>query len=411
VLVPNVSVAFCKLLSAVLQKDGLRAEPMPLGGPHEMSLAKKYVHNDTCFPAQMVIGEALSALQSGKYKTGEVAVAMAKYQGDCRLSHYSALLRRAMDAAGFADVPIVSTDPVDSKEMHPGVHMGMIFNLRSLWAITMMDLLEELCRKIRPYEIHPGETDRVFDETIDNIAAALVHGVRPAIRAFEKAIDRFCQIPYDRDQPRPRVFVTGEYLVTFHPGSNFHIEAYLEKNGMEVILPRMANVFRKDYLSRLSEMDNYGVKYPLGDALTTRGGEGMFRLVLSTLEKIAAKHPLYESDTPLPELARENDGVMEHTFISGEGWLIPGEIREYARRGVHAFVILQPFGCLPNHICGRGVTKRVKEEFPAIQILPLDLDPDTSFANVENRLQMLIMNERSREAGALEENSPAVLPA
>jgi predicted nucleotide-binding protein (sugar kinase/HSP70/actin superfamily) len=158
-------------------------------------------------------------------------------------------------------------------------------------------------------------------------------------------------------------------------------------------------------------MDNYGVKYPLGDALTTRGGEGMFRLVLSTLEKIAARHPLYESDTPLPELAKENDGVMEHTFISGEGWLIPGEIREYARRGVHAFVILQPFGCLPNHICGRGVTKRVKEEFPAIQILPLDLDPDTSFANVENRLQMLIMNERSREAGALEENSPAVLPA
>lgn len=396
VLVPNVSAAFCQILSAVLQREGLRAEPMPLGGPHEMQLAKKYVHNDTCFPAQMVIGEALAALQSGKYPLDEVAVAMAKYQGDCRLSHYSALLRRAMDAAGFQQVPIVSTDPVDSKEMHPGVHMGMIFNLQSLWALTMMDLLEELRRQIRPYELRSGETDRVFQQSIDAIAAALTHGTHPAISAFKQAIDRFRGIPYDRSEPRPRVFITGEYLVTFHPGSNFHIEEYLEKNGMEVILPRMTNVFRKDYLSRLAEMRDYQVRYPLAEDLSTRGGEQMFKIVLNTLEKIAAKHPLYQPCTPLPKLAAETDPVMDHTFISGEGWLIPGEILEYAQRGVHAFVILQPFGCLPNHICGRGIMKRVKAEFPSVQILPLDLDPDTSFANVENRLQMLIMNEKSR---------------
>ncbi|MDY3690783.1 MAG: acyl-CoA dehydratase activase [Dysosmobacter sp.] len=396
VLVPNVSAAFCKLLSAVLQKQGLRAEPMPLGGSKEIQLAKKYVHNDTCFPAQMCIGEAIAALQSGKYKPDEVAVAMAKYQGDCRLSHYSALLRRALDAAGFRQVPIVSTDPVDSKEMHPGVHMGMIFNLQSLWALTMMDLLEELRRQIRPYELRPGETDQVFDRSVDGIAAALPRGIRSAVSAFKQAMDDFCAIPYDRSQPRPRVFVTGEYLVTFHPGSNFHIEAYLESNGMEVILPRMTNVFRKDYLSRLTEMKDYRVRYPLGEDLSTRSGEQMFKVVLNTLEPIAARHPLYEPCTPLPELASETDHVMDHTFISGEGWLIPGEIREYAQRGVHAFVILQPFGCLPNHICGRGIMKRVKEDFPAIQILPLDLEPDTSFANVENRLQMLIMNEKSR---------------
>ena len=396
VLVPNVSVAFCKLLSAVLQKQGLRAEPMPLGGIQEIQLAKKYVHNDTCFPAQMCIGEAIAALQSGKYQPDEVAVAMAKYQGDCRLSHYSALLRRALDAAGFRQVPIVSTDPVDSNEMHPGVRMGMIFNLQSLWALTMMDLLEELRRQIRPYELRPGETNRVFDQSVDDIAAALPHGLHPAIAAFKRAIGGFCAIPYDRSQPRPRVFVTGEYLVTFHPGSNFHIEEYLESNGMEVILPRMTNVFRKDYLSRLAEMKDYHVRYPLGDDLSTRGGEQMFKVVLNTLEPIAAQHPLYEPCTPLPELAAETDHVMDHTFISGEGWLIPGEIREYAQRGVHAFVILQPFGCLPNHICGRGIMKRVKEDFPAIQILSLDLEPDTSFANVENRLQMLIMNEKSR---------------
>lgn len=395
-LVPNVSVAFCKLLSGVLRREGLRAEPLPLGSIEEIRLGKQYVHNDTCFPAQMVIGEAISMLQSGKYASGEVAIGMAKYQGDCRLSHYSALLRRGLDAAGFTDVPIVSTDPVDSKQMHPGVHLGTRFNIDCVWAITMMDILEELRRQIRPYELQEGETNRVFDEGIDAISKALTKGVVAARAAYKKAIDALCQVAYDRSRPKPRVFVTGEYLVTFHPGANFHIEEYLEKNGMEVILPRMINVFRKDYHAKRLEMENQHVHFSFGDTAFTYVAEELFEHALRTLEKDARKHPLYEPAISLDVLGEETKSVMDPTFLSGEGWLIPGEIREYAQRGVRSFVILQPFGCLPNHICGRGVTKKLKEEFPAVQILPLDLDPDTSFANVENRLQMLIMNEKSR---------------
>lgn len=396
VLVPNVSSAFCKLLSGVLKKDGIKAEPLSMGEIHEIQLGKKYVHNDTCFPAQMVVGEAISALQSGKYPRDRVAIAMAKYQGDCRLSHYSALLRRALDAAGFEDVPIVSTDPDDAKEMHPGIRLGNLFNVDCLWAISMMDILEELRRKIRPYELHIGETNRIFEEGIDRIAEALTRGIPPAIAEYKCTMEKFRNIPYDRSHPKSQVFVTGEYLVTFHPGSNFHIEEYLEKNGMEVILPRMVNVFRKDYLARLYEIQNLHVKYPASTASFSYVAESLFRYSIHVLEKEAKKHPLYVPATPLPKLAEETEPVMNRTFLSGEGWLIPGEIREYALRGVTSFVILQPFGCLPNHICGRGVMKKIKEEFPAIQILPLDLDPDTSFANVENRLQMLIMNEKSR---------------
>lgn len=395
VLVPNVSATFCRLLSAVLRKRGIRAVPVPLGSINEIQLGKKYVHNDICFPAQMVIGEVLSVLQSGKYPRDRVAVGMAKYQGDCRLSQYSALLRRALDAAGFSDIPIMSTDPIDSKNMHPGIRLNNLFNVECLWTITMMDILEELRRQIRPYELHNGETNRVFNQVIENLSRALVHGVSAAIAEFHKGIDEFCKIPYDRSNPRPQVFVTGEYLVTFHAGSNFHIEEYLEQNGMEVILPRMINVFRKDYLSRIYEMKKLHVKYPVSEAAFTFFAEWLFEFALKTLEKSAQRHPLYRSATQFHKLADETDPVMNRTFLSGEGWLIPGEIMEYAQRGVHAFVILQPFGCLPNHICGRGVMKRIKEEYPAIQILPLDLEPDTSFANVENRLQMLIMNEKS----------------
>lgn len=396
VLVPNVSAAFCKLLSGVLRKEGVKAVPLPLGSIHEIQLGKKYVHNDTCFPAQMCIGECISALQSGKYPRDSVAVAMAKYQGDCRLAHYPALLRRALDTAGFSDIPIVSTDPIDSKEMHPDIRLGALFNVKCLWVIEMMDRLEELRRQIRPYELKKGETDRVFDTAIDEIADAVSQNIHAAISAFKRAITAFCAIKYDRRELRPRVFITGEYLVTFHPGSNFNIERYLEANGMEVILPRMINVFRKDYLSRIYERKNLKVKYPASQAAFDQFAEILFTYSQHLLDKEASRHPLYEPPAPLPALALENDRVLHHTFLSGEGWLIPGEIEEHAAKGVQSFVILQPFGCLPNHICGRGVTKRIKEDYPGVQILPLDLDPDTSFANVENRLQMLIMNEKSR---------------
>ena len=398
VLIPNVSVAFCKLLSGVLRKQGLRAVPLSLGENIQIQVGKKYVHNDTCFPAQMVIGEAISALQSGKYPLDKVAIGMAKYQGDCRLTHYSALLRRALNAAGFEQVPIVSTDPADTKEMHPGFRLGVMFNVRSLWVITMMDMLEELRRQIRPYELNKGETNRIFDETIDEISRGIDKGIFAAIKAYKRGLARFCEIKYDRSKPRPQVFVTGEYLVTFHPGSNFHVERYLEENGLEVILPRMANVFWKEYYAHVYEAKNLNVKFKTMMAITDRVSEWFFGFARGVCEKAAKVHPLFVPSTPFEQLAAETDEIMDRTFLSGEGWLIPGEIKEYALRGVKSFVILQPFGCLPNHICGRGIMKKLKEEFPGVQILPLDLDPDTSFANVENRLQMLIMNEKSREA-------------
>ncbi|WP_318722117.1 acyl-CoA dehydratase activase [Treponema sp.] len=397
VLIPNVSVAFCKLLSGVLRTYKLKAVPLSLGENSQIQVGKKYVHNDTCFPAQMVIGEAITALQSGKYPLDKVAIGMAKYQGDCRLSHYSALLRRALNAAGFENVPIISTDPIDSKDMHPGVRLRTMFNLKMLWVITMMDVLEELRRQIRPYELNKGETNRVFDSVIDNIARGIDKSVFAALKEFRKGITEFCKIKYDRSNPRPRVFVTGEYLVTFHPGSNFHVERYLEENGLEVILPRMANVFWREYLARIFESKNMSVGFTKITRIIDHVSNFFFNLALGVCEKQGARHPLFVKATPLPVLAAETDEIMHRTFLSGEGWLIPGEIKEYALRGVQSFVILQPFGCLPNHICGRGIMKKLKEEFPNVQILPLDLDPDTSFANVENRLQMLIMNEKSRQ--------------
>jgi predicted CoA-substrate-specific enzyme activase len=409
ILVPNVSPAFSKILSAAAARQGFKVEPLPLGGRDAIKLGKKYVHNDICFPAQMSIGEALSALQSGKYQTDEVAISMAKFHCDCRLTNYGVLLRKALDEAGFPGVPVVTTDVSDTKNMHPGFMLGAPFFIRASWALVMTDILEDILRKIRPYELEHGAANRVFNEGVAAITENLRSGgVRAAIGAYRRAFDALSAVRYDKSRPRQRVFVTGEYLLNFHAGSNFYVEEYLEKNNMEVILPRMYDVFRKYLLFTLSEVKDFHVRHSAADFLSSFAGDKLFDAALDLLEKTACRHPLYKPCTRLPELAKMSDSVLHHSFNSGETYLIPADILHYASEGVRSFVILQPFGCLPNHICGRGVIKRVKEAYPGIQILPLDYDPDTSFANIENRLQMLIMNARNFEKPVSEEKKAAM---
>ncbi|MCC8075446.1 MAG: acyl-CoA dehydratase activase [Clostridiales bacterium] len=401
VLIPNTSRAFCRLMSAAMGRDGLRTEPLDMGRDEAIRLGKQYVHNDICFPAQMVIGEALAALRSGKYDGKDVAIGMGKYVGDCRLTHYSALLRKALDDAGYPNVPVVTNDDQDSHDMHPGYHMSVAASVNIAMGLPMIDALEELLRKIRPYELEPGSADRAFEAGIDAVMEGLErHGSIGARKGFQKAIQLMKEVPYDRSHPKPAVLIVGEYLLNFHPGANRDIEAYLERNGMEVIEARMTDVIRKTYFYKDSQVKEYHVHKPVREKVWYRVADEAFEVAHSVTDSIAKEHPLYSPAVRMPELVQASDPIIHHTFDAGEGVLIPGEILHHAAHGCRAFIILQPFGCLPNHVVGRGISKQLKALYPDAQILPLDYDPDVSFANIENRLQMLIINEKQRSQNA-----------
>ena len=401
-LVPNASRAFCLILSGSLANDGHRAEPLPLGGAEAIAMGKRYVHNDMCLPAQIVIGEAILALKSGKYDPDKVIVGTAKVLCDCRLANYLPLARKALDEAGFPQVPIITTDQIDAKNAHPGVNFSALTYAKGVWGLIQTDALEFLRRKIRPYELEKGETDRVVENAFVEIADGIAKGGIPgSMGPFKKAVADLCRVRYDRSRLREPVAIQGEYLLVFHPGSNLEIERYLEKNGMEVIFPRMSEIYRHLFLQHtVSEIKEFKVRHGLYDKLYALVGNKFMDAAVRSADKIASRHPLYEPDLTLQEKAKYSDHIMHHSIMSGESFLIAADILHYAKMGVRSFVILQPFGCLPNHVCGRGIMKKVKEEHPDIMILPLDYDPDVSFANIENRLQMLIMNSRNmRPAG------------
>ena len=395
-LVPNTSHAFSRLMAAAFSAQGIRAVPLELGREEAIRLGKQYVHNDICFPAQIVIGEALAALRSGEYDDKEVAIAMGKYIGDCRLTHYSALLRKALDDAGYADVPILTNDDVDYHHLHPGFKMSALTAVRIAFALPMIDALEELLRKIRPYEKVPGSAEKAFEQGMDALMDGLQHhGIAGAKKGLKKAIEIMKQVEYDRSKPRPRVLIVGEYLLNFHPGANHDIEKYLEKNGFEIIEARMTDVIRKTYFYQDAQIREYHLKKPADQRIWYYAADHAFNLAHDVTDRIAGAHPLYEKPCRMQDLVMDSDSIIHHTFDAGEGVLIPGEILHHAKHGCEAFVILQPFGCLPNHVVGRGIVKRLKELYPNAQILPLDYDPDVSFANIENRLQMLVMNVRA----------------
>jgi len=396
ILIPNASRAFCLVTSAALVKDGWRAEPLPMGGAQAIAAGKKYVHNDMCLPAQIVIGEAILALKSGKYDPDNTAVGTPKVLCDCRLANYMPLTRKALDEAGFPQVPVISTDMQDLKNAHPGIKFTPVTYANVIWGIIQSDALEFLRRKIRPYELQKGETDKVTDNAFVQIAAGIAKGgIAGSIKPFRKAVKDLCKVRYDRSKLKEQVLIQGEYLLTFHPGSNQEVERYLEKNGMEVIFPRMCGIYRHLFLNHtICEMDQFKVKHSLYDNLFARLGSKFMDIAVKHTDKIAKAHPLYEKDASLEDVAKLSDHIMHHSILSGESFLIAADILHYAAKGVRSFVILQPFGCLPNHVCGRGIIKKLKDHYPGIQILPLDYDPDVSFANIENRLQMLIMNAK-----------------
>ena len=393
ILVPNTSHAFSRIMAAAFSTQGTRAVPLEVGRDEAIRLGKKYVHNDICFPAQIVIGEALAALESGEYDPDHVAVGMGKYIGDCRLTHYSALLRKALDDAGYPQVPIMTNDDADDHDLHPGFRMNLHTAATIAFALPMVDVLEELLRKIRPYEEVPGSTEEAFERAMDQVVDGMrTQGIRGLKKGFERAIEIMGELSYDRSRRRPEVLIVGEYLLNFHPGANHDIEAYLEQNGFEVVEARMTDVIRKSYFCRDAQNREFKLDKGISEKSLYYIENRVFDLAHDLTDKIARRHPLYSPACRLPKLVKKSDEIIYHTFDAGEGVLIPGEIIHHAEAGCKNFVILQPFGCLPNHVVGRGIVKKLKERYPDAQILPLDYDPDVSFANIENRLQMLVMN-------------------
>jgi predicted CoA-substrate-specific enzyme activase len=404
ILIPNLSHPFSILASEYFNGLGFNTITLPLANKRAIELGKKFVHNDICFPAQVNIGENLLWLEEHpEIKQENIAIGLAKNCENCRAGQYSVLARKALDEAGYTDVAMITTGS-DSKNMHPGFKVGLDFRLHMLWGLSVMDAIETMYRAIRPYEIHNGDSQKVYDKWIPVLMKELGHLPKSKIAypkkvlaLFDECVAEFNTIEADRSIRKPRVVLLGEILMNYHPSANGYIEDYLMNNGMEVYLPAMVDFFRVDEVVKKLKIKRGFSPSPLMQTLIGGLTSKVYTFAIDTIQKRLMNFKFYEHHADCTELIHLVGDIIDPTYSTGEGWLIPGEILYNAEQGINSFIIVQPFACLANHISGRGLTKAVKEKYPHIQVLSLDYDPDTSFANIENRLQMLIINARELE--------------
>jgi len=391
ILAPNMLTLHFRLLMQVLRNHGYHMELLETDDPSIIETGLKYVHNDTCYPAILVIGQFISAIQSGKYDPHRVALIYFQTGGGCRASNYINLLRKALAKAGYEYIPVISMS-LSALEEHPGFRLSVRTLIELIHAVLFGDLLMSLRNQCKPYELNPGDSDALADRISHELADKMKKD--PAYFAqtqaiYRRILDGYAAIPR-RDEKKVRVGIVGEIYVKFSPLGNNHLEQMLVDEGAEVVTPGLFDFLTFGIYVKLVDTKLYGVKrlrYPLMLAA--------YRILLSKQKGLidaVRKDGRFRAPTPFRRIVELGREVIDDGVKMGEGWLLPAEMLELNDSGVHNVVCAQPFGCLPNHIVGKGMMKPIKEKHPEINLVAIDYDSGATRVNQENRIRLMLSN-------------------
>ena len=394
ILIPNMLPMHFKMMIRIFGQYGYNCELLETTGHEIAECGLKYVHNDTCYPALLVIGQFIDALNSGKYDTHKVALMLTQTGGGCRASNYIYLLRKALVKAGYGYVPVISLNFLGMKD-NPGFQCTVPMLIRLMHALFYGDLLMMLKNQCRPYEINVGDAERLANEWTARLVSEMMKpgALRTKnVRAtYKRILADFGAIPR-RVEERVKVGIVGEIFVKFSPLGNNNLEDFLVSEGAEPRLPGMVDFCLYYVYNGIVDRELYGTS-----ALTAAIYRIAYRYFLhkqKDLIRIIKENSSFTPPTPFShaiELVRDYIGLGAKM---GEGWLLPAEMLELIDAGVPNIVCTQPFGCLPNHIMGKGMMKPLKERNPSVNIVAIDYDPGATRINQENRIKLMLANAR-----------------
>ena len=395
VLMPNMLPMHFRMIGKVFNSYGIKAELLTTQGQHIKDTGLKYCHNDTCYPAILVIGQFIDALQSGKYDVNKVALIMFQTGGGCRASNYIFLIRKALAKAGFAHVPVISFS-FSGLEHHSGfkLNVGMIH--RMLYSVMYGDLLMLLRNQCVPYEIKKGESERLAEYWTDKLVEEMSSGrisYKRIKQNYKRIVEDFKNIPRE-ETDKAKVGIVGEIFVKYSPLANNDLERFLVSEGAEVTVPGLVDFCLYCVYNYLLDYKLYGLN---------KKSHGIYKTVYKFILKkqqdiidIIKENSDFEPPTPFEHTVALVQGYIGMGVKMGEGWLLTAEMLELADKGVSNIVCTQPFGCLPNHICGKGMMKPIKQKNPDINIVAIDYDAGATAVNQENRIKLMLANSKER---------------
>ncbi|HCU32429.1 MAG TPA: 2-hydroxyglutaryl-CoA dehydratase [Ruminococcaceae bacterium] len=390
ILVPNMLPVHFGFLLKVFEEYGYKLEILQNGGQAVVDAGLKYVHNDTCYPALLVIGQFMDALQSGKYDLHKTALLITQTGGGCRASNYIHLLRKALKKAGLDYMPVISLN-LSGLEKNSGFQLTLPLLRKALAVLAYGDLLVLLHNQTMPYETVPGSSQKLLDRWVDRLTKQLSAGkglnlkeVRENLNAIS---DEYAALPIT---PRyvTKVGVVGEIYVKYSPLGNNNLEAFLHGQDCEVMVPGVIGFMLFKVDNRLEDIKLYGgsrAKYTVIDLLM----QYLTRIEAAVIEA-AKRHSRFVAPSAYQKVKKMVEPMIGYGCKMGEGWLLTAEMVELVESGYQNIVCAQPFGCLPNHIVGKGMIRKIKSLYPQANIVPIDYDPGATRVNQENRIKLML---------------------
>ncbi len=402
ILAPQMAPIHFNLISHVLNRYGYQVVIPETPKEDSINLGLQYVQNDMCYPAIVVIGQMLQALKSGKYDPDNTSIVLFQTCGACRATNYLNLMRRALRNAGFPQVPAFACWGLEQDAFR--LNASGFKDVAK--AVVYGDLLQNVTNRMRPYELIPGSTDKLFAKWMAKVKEELDHGNFLKYRqTIQELVQDFDAIPLIPNLWKPKVGVVGEILVEYHPVANNHLEEVLAREGAEVVMPELANFLLYmafDGITRHDILD--------GSWLNKVGAQMFIKVAdffMSPMRKALAKSKHFTAPVSIYKVAELAAQHVSLGNMAGEGWLLPGEMTKLMEEGVRNVVCLQPWACLPNHILGKGVFREIRRTYEDANLVAMDCDAGASEVNQLNRLKLMLSVAKEKCPEGMQLAAPA----
>ena len=402
ILAPQMAPIHFNLISHVLNRYGYQVVIPETPKEDSINLGLQYVQNDMCYPAIVVIGQMLQALKSGKYDPDNTSIVLFQTCGACRATNYLNLMRRALRNAGFPQVPAFACWGLEQDAFR--LNASGFKDVAK--AVVYGDLLQNVTNRMRPYELIPGSTDKLFAKWMAKVKEELDHGNFLKYRqTIQELVQEFDAIPLIPNLWKPKVGVVGEILVEYHPVANNHLEEVLAREGAEVVMPELANFLLYmafDGITRHDILD--------GSWLNKVGAQMFIKVAdffMSPMRKALAKSKHFTAPVSIYKVAELAAQHVSLGNMAGEGWLLPGEMTKLMEEGVRNVVCLQPWACLPNHILGKGVFREIRRTYEDANLVAMDCDAGASEVNQLNRLKLMLSVAKEKCPEGMQLAAPA----
>jgi predicted CoA-substrate-specific enzyme activase len=410
ILCPQMSPIHFDLLEPTFRRCGYNLVVLNNDNRGSIDMGLKYVNNDACYPSLLVVGQIMEAVLSGKYDTDHLAVVMSQTGGGCRATNYIGFIRRALEKAGYQHIPVISIN-LSKLESNPGFQLTPMLLLRAVYAVNFGDIFMRCVYRMRPYEAVPGSVDAVHQKWIKKCCDFLGRkymSYNTYKKMCREMIAEFDAIPI-LDIKKPRVGIVGEILVKFSPAANNRLVELLEHEGAEAVVPDLMDFMFYCFYNQLYKAENLGTSKKAAK-LSKIGIKAIQALRKPMSEAFAAsKHFIPPAD--IYETAKNAAEIVSLGNQTGEGWFLTGEMLELLHTDTPNIVCTQPFGCLPNHVVGKGVIKELRKRHPEANIVAIDYDPGASEVNQLNRIKLMLSTAQKNLNSAMEIPEPLEAPS